>query len=243
MSSALIVAAAGEGRRMKKEIRKQYLPLRGKPLLARTLSGFAGWCDKFSRIIVVIPPGDEDYFEEEILTQISAGLEKRIELAAGGASRQESVNRGLKRLDGDSDDIDYVFIHDGARPFFSEELIEGLFKAVRRWGAATAATPVKDTIKQKNNKGLVENTLDRDKLVAVQTPQAFSCDVIKKAHKRAAGKKFPDDASLVEDMGREVRIVRGNFDNIKLTTPLDLKLAEAILAGRQGEDFERGADF
>ncbi|WP_159429945.1 2-C-methyl-D-erythritol 4-phosphate cytidylyltransferase [Halarsenatibacter silvermanii] len=239
MSSALIVAAAGEGRRMKKEIRKQYLPLRGKPLLARTLSGFAGWCDKFSRIIVVIPPGDEDYFEEGIIPQIPAGLEKRIEMAAGGTSRQESVNRGLKRL---NDDIDYVFIHDGARPFFSEELMEGLFEAVRRWGAATAATPVKDTIKQKNNKGLVENTLDRDKLVAVQTPQAFSCDLIKTAHRRAAGKKFPDDASLVEEMGREVRIVRGNFDNIKLTTPLDLKLAEAILAGRQGEDFEWRAD-
>ncbi len=228
MRTVLMVAAAGEGKRMSSDRKKQYMDLGGMPLLSRTLRSFAGCCELFEKIILIIPPGDESFIESEIISSLPTDLARRIEQVPGGESRRESVYNGLRRaLDFSSD---YVFIHDGARPFISCSLIRRVLQAVRRKGAVTVGTPVTDTIKIRDEDGLVESTPDRDRLMAVQTPQAFSCELLKRAHEETDHDvKATDDASLVEELGHEVLIVRGSYDNIKITRPRDLKLAEIIL--------------
>jgi 2-C-methyl-D-erythritol 4-phosphate cytidylyltransferase len=160
-----------------------------------------------------------------------AGLYKVKRIVPGGRERQESVRLGLKELD-----TDWVLVHDAVRPFVSHEAISRLLDAVRMHGAAILAVPVKDTVKLVNDAGIVEGTPDRKRLWAVQTPQAFRREWLVKAHEQASGEPAAtDDAMLVEQLGIDVRVVEGEYTNIKLTTPDDLIWAEAIYRTRGQE--------
>lgn len=224
---AVLIAAAGSGSRMGKKINKQFLQIAGKPIIYYTLKSFLDW-DRDFELTVVLAPAEISYFKKEILS-LFKGSEQRFNLAAGGSSRKESVANGLNSF---SQDVKYVIIHDGARPLIKKELIEKTYKAVQKYDAVSCGVKVKDTIKIVED-SFSEKTLDRDKLWAIQTPQAFRLDLIKKAHLKYKGKKALDDASLVEKMGKKVYIAAGDYNNFKITTPEDLKPAEIILRERK----------
>lgn len=215
-----VIVAAGSASRMK-GIDKILTPLAGVPVLSRTLAAFQE-CDAVAEIVIVTRP-------DLILavTDLSKAFPKVRAVVAGGKTRQESVAAGLGAL---SDDCSLAAIQDGARPLVTWQLIDRTVRAANTYGAAAPAIPVKDTIKTVKG-GLVESTPDRACLYAVQTPQVFDTDLLKAAlHKaKAEGTAVTDDCSAVENMGMKVKIVEGEERNIKITTPLDLKIAEAIL--------------
>ncbi|HEY4551728.1 MAG TPA: 2-C-methyl-D-erythritol 4-phosphate cytidylyltransferase [Bacillaceae bacterium] len=226
MEYQVIIPAAGSGKRMGAGRNKLFLELNGRPVILHTLDVFAA--DPLCRkIILVIQPGDEDYF-----SYILAGercMEKII-MVHGGEERQYSVHNGLLAADREG----LVLVHDGARPFIRSEAVRRLAEAAGQYGAAIAAVPVKDTIKKATNLEVVE-TVERSSLWQVQTPQAFRFSVLMEAHEQARRDRFlgTDEASLVERNGYPVRIVESDYDNIKLTTPEDLYFAEAILKKRE----------
>ena len=161
------------------------------------------------------------------------GLAKVAAVVEGGRRRQDSVLNALRELGGS----EIVLAHDGARPFVDARMVERAVDAAARWSAATAAVPVKDTIKVANADMSVRETPDRETLWAAQTPQAFAYDLIMEAHSRI-GRDATDDAGMVEAMGHPVRLFMGSYDNIKVTTPEDLRVAESIFRSRRG-DFRR----
>ncbi|NLY51254.1 MAG: 2-C-methyl-D-erythritol 4-phosphate cytidylyltransferase, partial [Firmicutes bacterium] len=196
VKAVALVPAAGAGRRMGSETRKQYLMLGGRPLIVHCLQVFQEH-PLVTSVVLVVAPGEEDrtrgLVTEWQLTKIDA-------IVPGGGERQESVRLGLKAL---PPDADFVLIHDAARPFIDGEMITASLAAALRSGAAVVAVPVKDTIKLVRQGCQVETTLDRNTLWAAQTPQAFACDLIRKAHQQAVTDGFmgTDDASLVERLG------------------------------------------
>lgn len=225
MKITALIPSAGIGLRMGGETRKQYICLEEKPIAAHTLLKFQK-CREIDQVILIVPEDDIDYCQKEIISPY--GLTKVIKVIAGGKERQDSVYNGLKALD---DDVDIVVVNDGVRPFVTHAMIrESIQEALKR-GAAIVAVPAKDTIKSVSEEGVVEKTVDRRKLWLVQTPQTFQTKIIKSAYEKAMGEDFygTDDASLVERMGGEVRIVQGSEFNIKITTPEDLILGEGII--------------
>ncbi len=213
-----IIAAAGESRRMG-GIDKVFAPLAGKPLLFWVIDVFHR-CDAVAQIVVVVnEPGLEH------CRQLVAGenWSKVTDICAGGKRRQDSVLAGLNKLSR----CDWVIVHDGARPLVTEDLIHRGLAEARETGAAVAAVPVTDTIKLAESSGIVRQTLPRQNLWAVQTPQVFRFDIIDEAYRRVAG-EATDDASLVEQLGHQVKLYPGSYDNIKVTTPGDLALAEVL---------------
>lgn len=224
MICALIVAA-GQGLRMGAPQRKQFLHLRGRPILTRTLQTF-DCAERIERIVVAVPPSEKAYCEQEILA--GAGLKKPVVLVEGGAHRQESVFNGLQSL-GDAEGI--VLIHDGVRPMVTEALINSCIQGALQWDACIPAAPVVDTLKQINADGTIVRTLAREQLRMAQTPQTFRLSLIYRAHTEARrlGLKATDDASLVESMGVAVHVIDGLRENFKITTPEDLAWAEAWL--------------
>ncbi len=225
MRIAAIVPAAGIGRRMGLSTEKQFLSLRGGPIIVHTLKVLARQRD-ITEIYLVAPVDKIDFCRAEFIDKYN--FAKKINVIAGGKERQDSVANGLACL---GKSFDLVLVHDGVRPLVSRDTIERVIEAAMVNGAAIAALPVKETIKEVNAGGLVENTLAREKLFSVQTPQVFRYPLIKKAFERAASEGFygTDEASLVEHMGGAVKVVAGNPENIKITTPEDLVLAEALL--------------
>ncbi len=214
-----IITAAGSSQRMG-GIDKMLSPLGGKPILARVVEAFQK-CRLIDQIVIVLNRQNLKLGQELALKQ---GWSKVTRVCLGGRRRQDSVARGLKELSG----CHWVVIHDGARPLVSEELIRrGLLEA-KRTGAAVAAVPVTDTIKVAGKGQLVRETPLRDNLWVVQTPQVFRFDIITEAHHRAKS-EVSDDASLVEASGFKVKLYLGSYDNIKITTPSDLTLAEILL--------------
>lgn len=223
MNIGVIIPAAGQGKRMKKDINKQYLQLGDRPLLAHTLEVFAN-NNKIDQIVVVVKKEEMDYCQKKIINKY--GFEN-LKLVAGGETRQQSVYAGLMAF---SPAINYVIIHDGARPLISKELLNKVIEKLSKYKALTTAIPVKDTIKIVDKESFVQETPDRDSLRAIQTPQAFEYDLIYEAHENFDGKaKATDDASLVERMGHKVKVIRGENSNIKITTPIDLVYAQNIL--------------
>ena len=224
-----VIAAGGSGSRMQMQGNKVYLPINGLPLLAHTLKVFAV-CRRINEIIVVVPEAETDYCITEVVEPL--GLSKGVKITAGGKERQDSVRCGLKAISATSD---YVVVHDAARPLLTLSLLESVIDAAYAFGAAIAAVPVKDTIKIGDSSGFVADTPARDKLWSVQTPQAFRKDILLAAHELACadGILGTDDAFLVEKLGHPVKIVSGDYENIKITTPEDLKIAEALLLGRR----------
>lgn len=224
----VIIPAAGQGKRMNSCVNKQFLQLLGIPVIIHTLRAFQA-SENINHIILVCAPGEEEYYRQEILHKYD--IAKPTTVVAGGKERQDSVRSGLAVID---DDCKYVMIHDGARPLVTEDLISRLADEVRLSDAAVAGVQVKDTIKKSDAKGYVVETLQRDRLWHVQTPQVFNLNLVKKAHElaKAAGYYGTDDATLVEWMGAPVKLVPGIYENIKITTPEDIITAEAILKRR-----------
>lgn len=224
MHTAIIVAA-GQGTRIGGMLSKQYLPLDGVPILRRSLDVFTQ-SGQFQQVVVVVAPADMAYCQREILDGLLSGPPPR--LIAGGRERQESVFNGLEAVDGQDDDV--VLIHDGVRPFLSLEVLENCLKGTRTHGACIAAVPARDTLKRAAADGHVIQTLPRAAIWQAQTPQGFRLGLIREAHQRARADGFrsTDDAQLVERLGHPVAIVPGSRFNIKITTPEDLPLAEAL---------------
>lgn len=227
MAIALIVAA-GQGRRMQRAVAKQYLELDGIPILARTLSVFQNH-PLIERIVTVVPPTDLAYCRQHILSLGQASATPVL-LAAGGASRQESVYNGLCAAQADPDDI--VVIHDGVRPFVTAAQIGAAIEVASTRGACLLAIPLMDTPKLVGDEHVIRTTLARDGIWLAQTPQVFRLAMILNAHEKARREGFAgtDDAQLVERADGAVCVVRGSVLNIKITTTDDLLLAKAILA-------------
>ncbi len=225
MKVVAIVPAAGMGKRMGAEINKQYLLLAGKPILAHTLRVFedAPFVDD---VYVVVPEAEIPYCREHVVE--CYGFAKVRRVVAGGAERQHSVMNGLKAVS-DAGDDDVVLIHDGVRPFVTPQILKHAVDTARERDGALVAVPVKDTVKVVAD-GKVTATPMRETLWLAQTPQAFRYSVIMAAHEIAEAERYlgTDDASLVEWLGKEVHIVIGDYRNIKITTPEDLVLAEAL---------------
>ena len=215
-----VIVAAGSASRMG-GIDKIMADLGGEPVIRRTVRNFQE-CDAISEIVIVTR-------EDLILpvTNACAGMDKVTAVVAGGKSRPESVANGLSAL---SDKVKLAAIQDGARPFAGWRLIDRTVRAANTYGAAAPAIPVKDTIKVVHG-GIVKETPDRASLNAVQTPQVFDLDLLRGALKKAAqdGAQITDDCSALERMGMSVKIVEGDERNIKITTPMDLKIAELLL--------------
>ena len=212
-----IIVAAGSGERMGTR-GKIFIPLGGKPLLAWSVDT-CQQCDLVQQIVITLNNNNlklgQKLKEERAWSKATMCL--------GGVRRQDSVKKGLRKLE----DCEWVVIHDGARPFLTLDLIQNGLEAARETGAAVAAVPVKDTVKLANGSGLVKKTLQRDELWAIQTPQVFTFDIISKAYKELAS-EVTDDAAAVERLGYKVKLYMGDYNNIKVTTPEDLALAEII---------------
>lgn len=222
-----IIPAAGKGKRMGGQLNKQFLMLNQVPALIHTLQVFAQ-IPLLDEIIVVSASDEIEYCRNVIDLN---NVPKVSQVVAGGNERQQSVYNGLLCC---PEDTDIVLIHDGARPLITKELINVAIDSAREFGAVSVAVPVKDTVKVVDEQGFVLETPERDHLWLIQTPQAFHYDIIMKAHRKALKDNFTgtDDAGLVENTDRPVKLIMGSYENIKITTPEDLILAEAILTRR-----------
>ncbi|AYC30637.1 2-C-methyl-D-erythritol 4-phosphate cytidylyltransferase [Paenisporosarcina cavernae] len=228
MQYDVIIPAAGSGKRMGADRNKLLLELSGKPVLIHTLEVFEK-DDACRRILLAIK--EEERQELESLLHHYA-ITKVTKLLTGGSERQYSVKSCLF----ESDLSELVLVHDGARPFIHTETIHKLVQQARVSGAAVAGVKVKDTLKRVEGSTIVE-TVDRESMVAIQTPQAFQTKLLQKAHEVAAADHFlgTDESMLVERIGTAVSVVEASYDNIKLTTPEDLLFGEAILRYRAQE--------
>lgn len=221
-----IIVAAGSSTRMGTADSKQFIPLLGKPAIAYTLSAFEN-CALIQEIILVCREQDMPRIRE---IADSIGCQKLTALVRGGDSRQESVCSGVAAV---SPQANYFAIHDGARPLITVEEITRVTEAALETGAATLGTAVTDTIKVVSGEGIIESTPDRAVLRAVQTPQVFEKALYLMALDEADKDECcTDDCALIERMGGEVTVVEGSRENIKLTTPIDIVLAESILKNR-----------
>jgi len=225
-----IIPAAGEGKRLNAglqsgAIKKQFLEISGKSILSMTVSAFEE-CQSVDDVIVVA-----DKEDIELTKDLLKDYKKVKKVVAGGAKRQESVHNGLQSA---SQDTDIVVIHDGARPLVTKELISNAITEAKTSKAVVTGVPAKDTIKTVTPDRTVLETLDRQMIWMVQTPQVFKFDLIKEAYERAKkiGYSATDDSKLVERLGISVKMIMGSYENIKITTKEDLVIAEAILAGR-----------
>ncbi len=220
-----VITAAGRGTRMKSDINKQYIELCGIPVLARTIAAFEA-CELIDDIVVVINKEDIKYCKREIIDKYSFSKVKG--LVSGGAERQNSVYKGLCSVDSR---CEIVLIHDGARPFVSQDNIIDGIDGAKSYGACGVGVRLKDTVKISNREGFVEATPDRSTLWSIQTPQCFKYITIIKAHEEAIRDNYigTDDMMLVERLGLPVKIIEGDYKNIKITTPEDLIIGESIL--------------
>ena len=219
--TGIVIVGAGSSRRMGKD--KVFMSLAGKPLLAWSVD-VCQRCEPVDQIVIVLNKSKLHLGRKLVAER---GWSKVVEVCPGGDRRQDSVRRGLDKLRG----CDWVLIHDGARPFLTLDLIGDGLKAARANGSAVAAVPVKDTVKLGGSDLMVKGTLNRQELWAVQTPQVFRFDIITEAHQQIES-DVTDDASMVEQLGYEVKLYMGSYNNIKITTPEDLALAE-LIAGKK----------
>lgn len=226
LKTIAVILAAGEGRRMKSRINKHLLPLMGRPLLFHTLQAFENH-PLIDAFILVGPP--ERYRSVLEGTQ----FDKLLSIIPGGATRQESCWAALQNIR----DVEMVVIHDAARPLVDEYVITSTIQAAEQYGAAIAAVPVKDTLKEIDAGGIIIQTLNRETIWQAQTPQTMKFDLLRQAHLAAIENGFlgTDEASLLERLGYTVKIVKGDYRNLKVTTPEDMLTAERFLFERTGK--------
>jgi 2-C-methyl-D-erythritol 4-phosphate cytidylyltransferase len=230
MKTAAIIPAGGFGRRMEGAVSKQYLLLDGIPILVHTLKIFQE-SPLIDEIFLVVPPDDVITVREMIGAEYC--LSKVTHVLAGGKERQDSVRNGLQAM---GREYGIVVIHDAVRPFITGDLIRLAVEGATVFPAVVIGVPAKDTVKKVSDGNLVSETLDRDCLWLVQTPQAFQRHVITKAYEKACADKFTgtDDAVLVERIGVKVKMIRGSYNNIKITTRDDLLIGEALIKKQNG---------
>lgn len=231
----VVVAAAGTGSRMGSQINKQYLLLNNRPVLAYSLDVFEQY-DHIDEVVIVAKSSEVGFCEQEIVSKYNYRKVSRV--VAGGSERQDSVWAGLNHLD---EHTAYVAVHDGARPLLSLELLDSLYREARQWGAAIPGVLARDTLKMVDRDSFVGHTLDRTSVIAVQTPQIFRYDELKKAYQEAYHDNFQatDDASLFERYIGRVKVVAGRYDNLKITTPEDIIIAEGLLQARRHSKGEK----
>lgn len=220
-----IILSAGKGKRMNSNISKQYLMLNGKPLIYYTIKSFEN--SNIDDIIIVTGTGDEDYIKNEIVERYN--FQKVSKIATGGKERYNSSYNGILAAQGS----DYVLIHDAARPCISSSLINEIIRDVKQYKACVPGVPVKDTIKIADENGDVADTPDRNKLWQIQTPQAFDRELILEAYNKMIEKEdylVTDDSMVFEKYSDiKVRIVNGEYTNIKATTPEDMRIVEEMI--------------
>jgi 2-C-methyl-D-erythritol 4-phosphate cytidylyltransferase len=224
MSVCAVVPAGGAGTRMGGNVPKQFLELNGKPILYYTLKTLQD-CGIISELILVVPEKEYDNAcsdwlgKPEIVTKV----------VIGGEKRQDSVYNGFCEV---SPQTEIVLVHDGVRPFLSRRMIQESVDVAREYGAAITAIPLYDTVKRVDSSGLVSQTVDREGLWRVQTPQVFRYELLKQAFKKANSEKFSgtDEGTLIEHLGKPVKVVEGSERNIKITRPEDLRLSEIFIS-------------
>lgn len=219
MKKHVIIVAGGKGLRMGGDIPKQFLPIGGKPVLMRTLEAFYEY-DPFIHIVLVLPVSQQAYWKELCRTY---GFELSHDIADGGETRFHSVMNGLALVKGEG----VVGIHDGVRPFVAQEVIARCYEEAVTKKAVIPVIGVVETVRRLV--GEESETVPRDQYKLVQTPQVFDVVLLRKAYEQPYTDMFTDDASVVEALGEKVWLVEGNRENVKLTTPFDLKLAEILL--------------
>ena len=222
--NSVVIVSAGRGSRMKADINKQFLKLKGKEVIAHTIDKFYNNKNIYE-IVVVVKEDEADFFRRNIIDKYGY---KNIKIAFGGKERQDSVFNGLKAV---NERCDIVLIHDGARPFVTDEIIKNSIECAKKNKCVIVGVPVKDTIKIINKDNEVCDTPNRSTLWSIQTPQVFEYLSIIKAHKIAKEKSYygTDDSMLMEYLGYNVKVIEGSYNNIKITTPEDLKIGEEIL--------------
>ena len=217
----IIIVAGGKGLRMGSDIPKQFLPIGGKPILMRTLERFRDYSEKL-QIILVLPIAQQDYWRQ-LCKQYH--FEVKYQLANGGQTRFHSVQNGLALIPDDVEGV--VGVHDGVRPFPSVEVIRNCYEAARTAKAVIPVIPVVETVRHIEGEGSV--TVPRGDYRLVQTPQTFDIQLLKAANRQPYNDGFTDDASVVESFGHQITLVEGNRENIKITTPYDMKIAEVLI--------------
>lgn len=222
--NGVVIVAAGTGSRMKKDINKQFIKLKNKEIVAHTIEKFYN-SENIDDIVVVIREDEEEYFNKNIKEKYGF---TNIKVAHGGNERQDSVFNGIKML---KKECDVVLIHDGARPFVTDDIIKRSINKANEHNAIVVGVKVKDTIKVVSDNGNIVDTPNRSYLWAVQTPQVFKYDIITKAYEDACNNNYygTDDAMLVERIGYNVKMIEGSYNNIKITTQEDLEFGEQIL--------------
>lgn len=221
----VIIVAGGKGLRMGTDIPKQFLPIGGVPLLMHTIWRFKSY-DFSLKVILVLPPS-QHYFWRQLCEKHR--FDADIQIVNGGQTRFHSVLNGLSLIPDDAEGV--VGVHDGVRPFVTEEVIGRCYEAARAYGAAIPVAPVVETLRR--IEGETSVTVPRKDYRAVQTPQTFDIRLLKEAYRQPYCDAFTDDASVVESKGYPIALVDGNRENIKITTPFDIKLAEFMYLQRQ----------
>ena len=223
-----IVLAGGQGKRMQSHIQKQYMELKGYPVLYYSLKEFEE--SDVDGIVLVVGKGEISYCQKEIIEKY--GFQKVVAIVEGGNERYESVYCGLKAIEAG----DYVLIHDGARPLLTQAIIKDSIEGVKKHRACVVGMPVKDTIKVIDKEGFAKETPDRSTLWLMQTPQSFTVPLVTKAYEemmKVEDNTITDDAMVVEKYGNHpIKLLKGSYENIKITTPEDLVIAECLLSMR-----------
>lgn len=225
--NSVVIVAAGSGKRMKLDINKQYIKIKEKEVIAHTIEKFYN-NKNIDEIIVCIKKEEEEFFKKNIIEKYKF---KNINLVYGGKERQDSIYNGLKKV---SKNCNIVIIHDGARPFMDDKLINDSIESAMEKEAVVVGVPVRDTIKIVNN-NIIQETPDRNLLWSAQTPQTFKYRLLVKAYEEAYKNGYygTDDSMLVEKIGKNVTMIMGSYENIKITTPEDIDYAEYIFEVRE----------
>lgn len=220
MKRYVLIVAGGKGLRMGNELPKQFIPLEGRPVLMHTLERFHQW-DMLAEIILVLPEAHQSYWKM-LCEELGCRIPHRI--ANGGETRFHSVRNALALIE----EPGLIAVHDGVRPFVNTIVIESCFAEAEKYGAVVPVIPIADSIREKHQLDL-SRPVDRNRFVAVQTPQVFKSDWLLEAYEQPYVPDFTDDASVIEAKGFTITLVPGNYENIKLTTPFDLLIAEAYI--------------
>jgi 2-C-methyl-D-erythritol 4-phosphate cytidylyltransferase len=223
MEKQIIIVAGGKGLRMGSDLPKQFIPIGGKPVLMHTIEAFYQF-DSSMNIILVLPVAHQEYWKK-LCETYQFNLPHTI--ADGGEIRFHSVKNGLEKALANAQTPTLIGVHDGVRPFVSAEVIEKSFEAAEKYGASIPTISVHETVRELTEKE--SKTVDRTKYRLVQTPQVFTSDILQKAYEQRFSEAFTDDASVVESIGIAITLVEGNRENIKITSPFDLIIAEALL--------------